>query len=186
MSLREQQNFLARLYTDAEFRRAFLSEPEKAGAECDLTEMEIREISEIIPEELEFFADSLFWKRLRETEKFLPVTKKALGEDFTKHFGEFSQIYNPQTVKKHFEDALIFCRFLQNREISKIAKNAAKFELAKLEFFGLEKRFVVCRLNFDIREFMDSDENPILENLENKTKIAVWLRIGKRARHFFI
>lgn len=186
MGLKEQQNLLARLYTDAKFRRDFLSQPEKIVEGYGLTSVEIKEISEIMPEELEFFADSLFWKRLRETEKFLPVTRKVLGEDFTTHFREFSQNYNPQTVKKHFEDALEFCRFLQKTEISGRAKDAAKFEQSKLEFFGLEKRFVVCRLDFDIRKFIDSDEKNILENLKNKTKIAVWVRFGKRARHFFI
>lgn len=122
MSLQEQQNLLARLYTDAEFRRAFLSEAEKTVAGYNLSSQEIRELSEIMPEELEFFADSLFWKRLRETEKFLPLTKKVLNEDFTTQFREFSQNFNPQTVKKHFEDALEFCRFLQIREISELAK----------------------------------------------------------------
>ena len=49
MSLQKQQNLLAKLYTDAEFRRAFLSEPEKIGAENDLSEREIAEIAGIMP-----------------------------------------------------------------------------------------------------------------------------------------
>ncbi len=174
MSLQHQQNLLAKLYTDAEFRRAFLSEPEKIGAENDLDEAEIREIAAIMPEELNLFANSLFWKRLREVEKFLPVTHKVLGADFTKNFREFSQTFNPQTVKKHFEDALEFCRFLRAQEVSDLAKSAAKFEESKLEFFGFEKRLVVCRLDYDVRM-----EIP-------KKKIAVWLRIGKRIKHFYI
>src|SRR5215213_1679726 len=123
MSLEQQQNLLAKLYTDAEFRRAFLSQPAKIGAENDFSE-----IAAIMPEELDFFADSLFWKRLREAEKFLPLTRKILGEDFTDNFREFSQQFNPQTVKKHFEDALGFARFLRKGKISDLAKNAAKFE----------------------------------------------------------
>jgi hypothetical protein len=183
MSLREQQNLLAKLYTDAEFRRAFLSQPEKIGAENFLDETEIAEIAAIMPEELEFFAKSLFSKRLREVGKFLPFTKNVLGADFTKQFGEFSRKSNPQTVKKHFEEALGFCRFLQTRDISEWAKNAARFERAKLEFFGLEKRFVVCRLDFELRDFTVSDRTKMPEK---KKRTAVWIRIGKRVRHFFI
>src|SRR6185369_7897216 len=104
MSLQEQQNLLAKLYTDAEFRRAFLSMPEKIGIENELNKIEIKEIAGIMPEELDFFADSLFWKRLREVEKFLPLTRKVLGEDFINYFRRFSQNFNPQTVKKHIED----------------------------------------------------------------------------------
>jgi hypothetical protein len=185
MSLEEQQNLLAKLYTDAEFRRAFLSEPAKIGAENELSEREIEEIAEIMPEELNFFADSLVWKRLREAEKFLPLTRRVLGEDFAKYFREFSQKFNPQTVKKHFEDALEFCRFLRNRNISDFAQNAAKFEQSKLEFFGLEKPLVVCRLDFDVRKFNASEQNFSGGTPARQKKIAVWLRIGKRVKHFF-
>lgn len=184
MSLREQQNFLAKLYTDAEIRRAFLSEPAKIGRVYDLTAVEIDEIAAMMPEELEFFADSLVWKRLREAEKFLPLTRKVLGEDFTPLFCEFSQNFNPQTVKKHFEDALHYCGFLQTQKVSDLAKNTARFERAKLEFFGEEKRFAVCRLDFDVREIAGSDF--AANDLKKTKKIAVWLRAGKRIRHFFI
>lgn len=186
MSLQEQQNFLARLYTDAELRRAFLSEPNKIGAENDLGEKEIAEIAEIMPEELNFFAESLFWKRLREVEKFLPLTKEILVEDFERYFRAFSQNFNPQTVKKHLEDALEFCRFLGLEDVSAIAKNAAKFELAKLEFFGYGKQFVFCKLDFDIREISSQNSNLPRGNFKKKTKFAVWLRIGKKSKHFIV
>lgn len=180
MSLENQQNLLAKLYTDAEFRRVFLSAPEKIGAENDLSRAEIEEIAKVMPEELEFFAESLFWKRLREVEKFLPLTRRALDEDFTVKFREFSQNYNPQTIKKHLEDALGFCRFLQTQNISEQAKNAAKFELTKHEFFAFEKRFAVCRLSFDVVKFQQTGV------WEARKKRAIWTRIGKRFRHFFI
>ncbi|HEY0459098.1 MAG TPA: hypothetical protein VGC97_08070 [Pyrinomonadaceae bacterium] len=186
MSLQKQQNLLARLYTDAEFRRAFLTQPAEIGAEFGLNKAEIDEIAAVLPEELEFFADSLFWKRLREAEKFLPLTKRVLEADFTRFFREFSQNFNPQTLKKHFEDALAFTRFLQKQEISKFALTAAKFEHAKLEFFGFEKRLTICRLDFDPREFAQSEEIGGRKIPARRKKIAVWLRIGKRIRHFFI
>ena len=180
MSLQNRQNLLARLYTDAEFRRAFLSEPAKIGAENNLSHAEIEEIASVMPEELEFFAESLFWKRLREVEKFLPLTRRALDAEFTALFREFSQTYNPQSVKKHLEDALEFCRFLQTQKISEPAKNAARFERAKHEFFAFEKRIAVCRLDFDVVKFQQTGV------WEAKKKKAIWLRIGKRFRHFFI
>lgn len=184
MSLSEQQNLLARLYTDAEFRRAFLTAPEKIGAENDLSETETAEIAAIMPEELEFFAESLFWKRLREVEKILPLSKKALGADLKVFFREFSKNFNPQSVKKHLADALAFTGFLQNQNISGLARDAARFERAKLEFYGLEKRFVVCRLNHDVRQLYRAEVEP--SQIEGSKKIALWFKIGNRARHFFI
>jgi hypothetical protein len=151
-----------------------------------LSKAEIEDLAAVLPEELNFFADSLFWKRLRETEKFLPLTKRVLGEYFARYFREFSQNFNPRSVKKHFEDAFYFCRFLRGQEISEFAANVMKFEQAKLEFFGLEKRLVVCRLDFDVREFLSSGDAQLPAFYEKRKKIAVWLRRGKRVRHFFI
>ena len=70
-------------------------------------------------------------------------------------------------------------------ELARGAKNAAKFEQAKLEFFGLEKRFVGCRLNFDFRNLCASGNDRLLELPEKKRMFVVWLRLGKSIRQFF-
>jgi len=187
MSLREQQNFLAKLYTDEQFRRAFLSEPAKIGKENYLNESEIIEIAEMLPEEISFFAESLFRKRLREVEKFLPLTQKVLSEDFQKFFREFSQNYNPQTVKKHLEDAIEFCNYLRKSDfVSEVSKNAAKYEQAKLTFYGCGKQFMVCKLSNDVREISKQIVITSGFNMKRKTKFAVWLRLGKKIKHFFL
>jgi hypothetical protein len=183
MSLHEQQNFLARLYTDENLRRAFALEPQKIGTENLLNETEIAELAAVFPEELDFFAASLVWKRLRETKKFLPLTEKILGADFEKLFRRFSQNYNPQTIKKHLADALEFSRFLQAANVSELAQTAARFERAKLEFFNGAQTLKICKLDYDIREIA-RDFPPTA--LKRKTKFAVWLRFGNRTRHFII
>ena len=186
MSLQKQQNFLAKLYTNAELRRAFSFDSEQIGTQHDLNKSEIAEIAEIMPEELNFFAESLFWKRLREVEKFLPITQRILGEGFTNLFRQFAKNFNPQTVKKHLEDSTEFCKFLQIQNVSEIAKNAAKFEQSKLEFFGYGKRFVFCKLDFDVRKISLQANDLQNEDLPRKTKIAVWVRAGKREKYFFV
>lgn len=187
MSLLEQQNLLARLYTDEQFRRAFLSEPEKIGKENLLTENEIAEIFEVLPEEINFFAESLFRKRLREVEKLLPLTHKIAGVNFARFFREFSQTYNPQTVKKHLEDAIAFCHYLRKNDfVSKTSKNVAKYEQAKLNFYGYGKQFTVCVLNCCLEKIFEETGNAPKLFLKRKTRLAVWLRIGNNVRHFFI
>ena len=184
MSLLEQQNFLARLYTDENLRRAFLSAPEKTGKENGLAEKEIAELAAILPDELNFFADSLYWKRLREVEKFLPVTKRILGENFKILFKEFSQTFNPTSVKKHLEDAIEFCKILQIKELQPVyAKDIAKFEQGKLEFHGCEKRFVCKMFNYDIKEIL---RNPHKSNLKKRMTLTIWLKVGGKIKHFWI
>lgn len=188
MSLIEQQNFLARLYTDEKLRRSFLQNPQRIGAENDLTAEEITELAAVLPEELSIFADSLFWKRLREAEKLLPLTRKALGEDFSVNFRKFSQDYNPQTIKKHFEDAVEFCSFLQNREIEPAwAKDLATFERAKLIFNSAAQKFILLKFDFDIRQILKEFPNQTgkSEKIFPKRKtFALWLRAGKIKKHF--
>ncbi|HEX8288198.1 MAG TPA: hypothetical protein VF556_09385 [Pyrinomonadaceae bacterium] len=187
MSLLEQQNFLAKIYTDEQFRRAFLSEPEKTGKENSLNENEIAEIFAVLPEEIGFFAESLFRKRLREVEKLLPLTREITGADFTPLFREFARIYNPQTVKKHLEDAIAFCDFLrENNLVTETSKNVAKYEQTKLNFYGYEKRFAHCFLSGDVREIFHRNEKNSKAILKKKMKLAIWLRSGNTVRHFFI
>lgn len=185
MSLLEQQNFLARLYTEEDLRREFAREPEKIGREHRLNERELAELAELLPEELNFFAETLFWKRLREVEKLLPLTRRILGRDFAGHFRAFAAGYNPQSIKKHLEDAYEFGGFLLNRPISEAARETAKFELAKLKFFGFRKTLVVCRLKFSIGELSaGSPQTPVAGG--RKLNFAVWIRVGKQIRHFVI
>lgn len=169
MSLLDVQNFLARIYTDENLRRKFLSAPEIIGKANNLNETEIAELAEVFPEELNSFAESLFYKRLREVEKILPLTKNVLGKNFEKHFRAFTDSFLPSSIKKHLEDAVEFCSYLQkNKSASDIEKNTAKFEQAKLEFFGFEKRLVIKIFDYDVK------------TNQKRRHISVWLRIGKR------
>ena len=185
MSLLHAQNFLARIYTDAQLRREFLSSPEQVGKENHLTEKEIVELAEILPAELNFFAESLFWKRLREVEKLLPVTKRVLAAEFENYFREFADQFTPVSIKKHLEDAIEFAGFLQSKEIAPVwAKDAAKFERAKLEFNGYEKRFVFKMFDYDIREIFSRNAENTQSVIKKRKTFALWLRIGKKARQF--
>ncbi len=186
MSLLDQQNLLAKLYTDENFRREFLSEPEKIGRENFLNEKEISDIKEILPGEINAFADSLFYKRLREAERLLPLTRKILEDSFENYFREFSSVFNPKSVKKHLEDAFEFSAFLQKKDFETLWINdLAKFEQAKLEFSGFGKNFVVKSFDFDIRGiFLIKNETKI--ELKKRKTFAVWLRIGKKIKHFII
>ncbi len=186
MGLLEQQNLLARLYTDENFRREFLSAPEKIGKENFLNETEISDIKQILPGEINAFADSLFYKRLREVERLLPLTRKFAGEKFESLFREFSREFNPKSVKKHLKDAIEFSGFLQKRNLDILwIKDLAKFEQAKLEFSGFGKNFVIKSFDFDLREIFSTEYEMEIKLKKRKT-FAVWLRIGKKIKHFII
>src|SRR5215212_4518525 len=135
MSLLDVQNLLARIFTDEDLRLQFLLEPEKIGIENNLSAAEIEQIKQILPEQINFFADSLVYKRLREVEKLLPLTRKILEKEFGKYFREFANQFQPQAIKKHLEDAIEFGGFLQSKRIEPVwAKDLAKLVRARLSF----------------------------------------------------
>ena len=180
MSLAELQFFLARLYTDDDLRREFLSAPEKIGRKFDLTKQEIDEIMTVFPEEISFFADSLFFKRIREVEKLLPRTKQILQKNFETHFRAFSQTFLPITIKKHLEDAVHFADYLIKQNVKpEWSVDLIRYEQANLIFHGCGKTFLFRRFKFNVKQFSRKPENP-----QNKSSVAIWLRIGSKTRHF--
>jgi hypothetical protein len=184
MSLLDVQNFLARIYTDAQLRRRFGDAPKQIGRENNLTETESAELAAVLPFEIDFFADSLLHKRRREVEKLLPFTKRALSEAFEKHFREFSGQFLSASIKKHLDDAIGFAKFLQTKKnVSVCAKDLAKFEQAKLEFNACDRRFIFKIFDYDVKNISCRNAGTPGEIRRKKT-FAVWFRIGKRTRHY--
>jgi hypothetical protein len=184
MSLLEAQNFLAKIYTDENLRREFLSAPEKTGRENNLSEKEIAELAAIFPAELNFFAESLIYKRLRAVEKLLPVTAKSFKENFETCFREFANQYTPESSKKHLEDALQFAEFLQTKRIEPVwVADSAKYERANLEFNAYQKRFIFRLFDYDIKQISRHNAEPQRKFGRKKT-FAAWLRFGKQTRHY--
>lgn len=182
MSLLEQQKFLAQLFTNESLRHSFWENPHKIGVENDLNDEEIKQIKKIIEKDFNFFADSLYFKRLQDVEKLLPIVQKILGKQkFQQDFRMFSNSFLPKTVKKHLEDAIQFCKFLQLKNLlNEWQKEIVKFESAKLQFFGYQKRFVFLILHYDLSKTV---ENLAFEP-EKKLGFAIWFRIGKTIKHY--
>lgn len=190
MSLLETQNFLARIYTDENLRREFVSAPEKIGAENNLNFEEIAELARILPEDLNSFSEALFYKRLREVEKLLPLTRKISIKEFERHFRAFTGSFLPESNKKHFEDAINFADFLASQENELVwLKDLAQFEKTRLEFTVLQKRFSITLLDYDIRLILENLPNQkpdLVANVKKRKTAAIWLRIGNKVKHFVI
>lgn len=192
MSLQEVQNFLARIYTDENLRQYFLREPEKCGAENNLSDAEIVQIRQILPEQVNFFAESLVHKRLHEVGKLLPLTYKALGaKKIEISFREFIATgFLPQSIKKHLEDAIEFANYLTSKNPEPVwIKDAVKFEAARLSFNNDSSRFLVKKLDHDIRKISQAilhGKDVSQENIGKRLTFVVFLKIGGRTRQYVI
>lgn len=195
MSLAQQQQLLAQLYTNPSLRERFLVAPCEVSLEKGLSETESQQFAAIVPHELQSFAESLFYKRLREVEKLLPLTSKILGAQFRELFRCFSSEFAAATIKKHFSDALAFAAFLQkNNRISPWITDLVGFESTKLEFNGGDVFFVFRIFQHDIREIIriidrhnHRDGINKLLGLQKRRTLAVWLRKSKNGQaNYFV
>jgi hypothetical protein len=180
MSLLEQQNFLAKLFTDSDLRENFWLNPNEIGLANNLEENEIAEIKKINEQDFNYFAESLFYKRLSEVENILPLTVTAFGKNnFRENFKEFANQFLPKSIKKHLEDSVEFCNFLQKKDLEKIwLIDVVKYEQAKLFFYGYGKSFVFRVLRYDFTTASGNIRNEPFKRLS----LAVWLRFGKKGK----
>ena len=187
MGLKEQQDLLARLYTDPDLYYRFTAEPQQVGPRFDLTESEIDELAALAETEVKWFTDSLYWKRFREVEKLLPTSSWVIGKDFESLFREFASEYTPTSVKKHLEDALAYSRWLMRRDRSApAAADVLKFESTRLRHNAEEKTFSMCTVAHDIRPAFDFGRPGSEHGIKRKRSFAIWVRIGRTTRFFFV
>lgn len=169
---------MARAFTDENLRRDFGENPAKIAKDFNLSADDIKQIEKILPSEINFFADSLFYKRLNEVEKLLPYTHQHLNKEFSTYFHEFARDFQPKTVKKHPEDAVNFAGFLSNQifEIDWI-NDLVIYEQSRLNFYGCRKSFIFKVFSYDIRKSGNAVPH-------RRKTFAVWLRIGKLTKHY--
>lgn len=181
MNLQKQQDLLARLYTDNAFRSEFLKRPSLFAEGLGVSPNKASALASVATSEVEWFAESLVSKRLREVRKMLPMTEQEIGaKEFARRFREFADEFSPTSVKKHLEDSLAFAAVLiKDPSVETSERSMARFESRRLRHNAYDKRFSVCILRHDPRRvtgFTTYDKRP---------GIGIWIAIGAWSRIFF-
>ncbi len=175
MGLQEQQNFLARLFTDQEYRSGFAADPARVGGEAGLSTDEIEQMSSVSGKEIDVFSESLFWKRVNEVQKLLPLTVRFLQNDFQTQFRNFCSALEAGGGDKHSTDAIEFTEYLAgNAGIPAATREAARFEGKKLEFFRGRRRLLLVTARYRTGEGLPRRERAF----------GVWLNVRGRVRRF--
>ncbi len=86
MGLAETQRLLAHLYTDPRVREQFFAHPATVAAQFSLPPADLPVLTHLPRAEITRFARSLQNKRLGDTAKLLPLTRRALGRQFAPRF----------------------------------------------------------------------------------------------------
>ncbi len=130
MALGETQALLARLFTDAQTRRAFFADPQATGLRFGLSETEALTLAALDRQEVEIFAESLLGKRALDARKTLPLTAKGLGDRFDQLLSV--AIDGPPAPERHRADAASLARFLAGDGASEPSwiGDLARYEMA--------------------------------------------------------
>ena len=168
MSLATLQQALAQIYTDSQLREDFLTNPDVVGKSLNLNCSEIQQLSKISASEVNFYANSLKYKRLGEVRKLLPLTVKLLGKDFNRLFFSYAETYLPYGTKKHLKDAIAFTQFLLKREFEVgWHQDIISYESFHLQRLNTQKKFVFASFNHSITSSLE-----LLENNKNSVDLA--------------
>lgn len=167
------QPILAQLYTNAELRSRFFTNPELVGAELGLNTTQIQQLSLLSATEVNLFASSLKRKRLGEVRELLPMSAKALDKEFSRLFWQYAETYLPQGIKKHLLDAIAFATYIEkvdNIEPDWIL-DLVKYEKSWLEAAEPNRRLIIRRFRYAINR---RDGN---FQLFAQPSLSIWLRL---------
>ncbi len=169
------QSILAQLYTNAELRSRFFTNPEIVGAQLKLNSTQIQQLSQLSAPDVNLFATSLKRKRLGEVRELLPRSAEALNKDFSKLFWQYAETYNPQGIKKHLDDAKSFATYLE--KINSIEPewiiDLIRYEKTWLEAAEPNKRLIIRHFRYAIDGNLQVSKQPFL---------AVWFRLAPKGR----
>ncbi|MFP4298528.1 MAG: hypothetical protein ACLFT0_11790 [Spirulinaceae cyanobacterium] len=186
MSLKAVQEVLARLYVDSELRRQFFDNPTEIGQKLGLTAAETQQLRELRSPQIDFFARSLHRKRLNAVRGLLPFSPKLLDSHFSPIFSQYAEIYTPSGIKKHQDDAVMFCNFLasENHLDPPWIGDIANYEKGWLLTAKPDFRWHSCHFRYDIAPFVQSGS----QDLQKKSAIAIWVRFSPTAktRYFYL
>lgn len=188
MELMRTQQILARLYTEAPLRERLFAEPRSVTEELQLTDTELELLMQLPAAQVDLFASSLVRKRAREVSKLLPVTARALGKSFEPLFVAHAQTYRPLGIRKHFDDALAFARFLRQRVRERALMDPWTGDLARYEASSLEaahstRRFVLRFFRYPVAQLVTlASRWEHVPSVERQPCVAFWFRPWRRSR----
>lgn len=184
MELEKLQKFLVQVYTNNEFRDAFFKDPIKFSIEKGFSQIEAQKLSEMSKNYVDFFAQSLQHKRLKQVTGLLPLTHKILGKSFSDYFVNFAKGFVPSGITKHRQDAIEFCKFLRQLNLnSNLVNNIVEYEKDILIIQEPKFNLIFKIFDYDI-DYMSNFARELEFNLENKKRKAliIFIKLGKKFR----
>jgi len=129
---------IGRLLTDPELRKSFRRNSAITAEQIELNQSDRLAFMALNTEQIEAKAQTLIRKRFHEIKQLLPYTLERMGKEGRVHFLEYAFANWPTGHRRHFYDALEFCKYLINY---RIPVNTAEYY--RIRFLATRRRFAV-------------------------------------------
>ena len=177
------QHLLAVLYTDAALRQRFSIAPESVAEEFGIDAAAARQLADLPSAQVGGFARSLLRKRMNEVGRLLPATSRVLGARFAPLFESHAAQFQPQGLRRHFDDAVAFAAFLsRSQDIVVREADVARYEVLRLRFRQGRVWPLLAMFRTDPRDAATGGAG----TGGNRWLLACWFRFGGRVRHVAI
>jgi hypothetical protein len=182
MALAETQALLARLFTDEDLRREFFDAPVAVATRFGLSMHDTQRLAGIDAREIEAFARSLIGKRTLYARRALPLTARALGEQFD---GLFQEAIRGAARDASRSDAAAIAELL-DRRVAKCeldpawAADLARFERAFVDAGGSGAAFFIRRFDFDVASIAKDLARGEEVSAIRRKAFGVWARRPRR------
>jgi hypothetical protein len=175
MGLSQTQALLARLFTDAGLRRAFFDAPQETARRFGLSDREATDMAALDRREVEDFAQSLLGKRALDARKALPLTAKALGNDFDRLLVQ--AIEGPPAPQRHRADAAALTEFLNERRAAfGWIADLARYEMAFVAAARPGAFFLLRRFAFPVDDIARQLVAGATVAATPRPRLGFWLR----------
>jgi hypothetical protein len=168
MNAAESQQILSRLYTDAEYRNAFLLDKDGFYVAYQIKDPEtVAFLNAIKPGQLEFFTKGLYSKKYHEVLRIISGTACLLKPKIGALFNEFSKTPATYGLHKHHEETLAFITFIRkNGSLTAALKDMLKFEEIRILNFLRPQPWSVSAFSYDLPEFLGAlhdGQDPVMK-----------------------
>jgi len=168
MELKELQDTIARLATNADDRAAFITGENHPSPPLS-------------PDSLSTFARSLLRKRFGEARQLLPATCALLKDTAWPRFEDYAANRPTSGIHRHRTDAIAFADHLLRSEHSKLLHDVLRFERQHLVMWQHARGFRAIAFRHDITTAIEALRHGDTDHYYGgPPTLAIWLRIAPR------
>lgn len=165
MKLASYQQFLARVYTQQDFRNEFFKHPVYTGNKHGIEAEIALQLAEECKRQIQFFSQALLNKRYGALKHFYPLLLEVWEKPFQQYFYEYAAQNILKDQDRYAEDALEYGSFLLKIKKKEIDQSGILFLYDLIDFSRLQIRsdknyLRIKKIKYDWKSYVSDPARP--------------------------